>query len=120
MTKILLVDDDKNLLSMARVQLERHYEVITALSGEDALGMLNEGLTPGIVLLDIDMPGMNGYELAYTVRQSANHAKTPIVFLTGNSSREHVINAMQAGGNDFVVKPVNQELLLTKVGKYLA
>jgi diguanylate cyclase (GGDEF)-like protein len=64
------------------------------------------------------MPEMNGFELAGIIRGNPEFVNTPIIFLTGNSSRESVVKAMEAGGNEFIVKPTSHENLLTKAGKF--
>jgi len=66
------------------------------------------------------MPEMNGYELAKIIRDNANYAQTPIIFLTGNATKEHIRRAIEVGCNDFIVKPTSHETLLTKVSNFLA
>jgi len=116
--KILAVDDMPEILSFVNNALKSHYRVIAVPSGKAALKVL-ETQTPDLFILDIDMPEMNGFELAGIIRSKAGHALTPLIFLTGNSTRQHIANAMAVGCNDFIVKPANHEYLLTKVGKYL-
>ena len=88
-------------------------------NGKTALKVM-EAQNPDLFILDIDMPEIDGYELAGIIRANAGHAKTPIVFLTGKSTREHVLKAIQAGANDFLVKPATREVLLMMTGKYLS
>ena len=116
---ILAVDDRPEILSGINAALKGRYKVFGVTDGELALQFL-QTQTPDLFILDIDMPGMDGYELSGAIRKIAAHKETPIIFLTGNSSREHVLKAMRAGGNDFLVKPAGHEVLLTKTGKYLA
>jgi len=116
--KILAVDDMPEILSFVNNALKSHYRVIAVPSGKAALKVL-EMQTPDLFILDIDMPEMDGFELARIIRGKAEYALTPLLFLTGNSTREHITNAMAVGCNDFIVKPANHEYLLTKVGKYL-
>ena len=117
--KVMAVDDRPEILSSISDALNGHFKVFCATSGETALKILPMQ-RPDIFILDIEMPGMNGYELAQAIRRMEDYAKTPIIFLTGNSTREHVVAAMQAGANDFIVKPANHGVLLQKVGKFLA
>jgi diguanylate cyclase (GGDEF)-like protein len=65
------------------------------------------------------MPEMDGFELAEKIRGKAEYAKTPVIFLTGNPSRDRTLRAMELGAKDFIIKPVSHEVLLSKVGKYL-
>ncbi|MCL2610465.1 MAG: response regulator [Defluviitaleaceae bacterium] len=116
--KILAVDDMPEILSFVNNALRNNYKVIAVPSGKAALKVL-ESQKPDLFILDIDMPEMNGYELAERIRNMSDYAKTPLVFLTGNSTREHITKAMQVGCDDFIVKPASHEYLLTKVGKFL-
>ena len=116
--KILSVDDMPEILTFVSDALKSHYKVFGATSGQIALKVM-EAQKPDLFILDIDMPQMNGYQLAQAVRSMADHAFTPIIFLTGNSSRAHIKRAVEVGGNDFIIKPTSHVALLTKVGKFL-
>jgi CheY-like chemotaxis protein len=72
---------------------------------------------PDLFLLDIEMPEMNGYELAARIRKNGEKAK--IVFLTGNAKKENVMKAVEAGAADFIVKPVSKEGVLAKITMYI-
>jgi len=115
---ILAVDDMPEILSFVNSALKKHYKVIAVPSGKAALNVM-KSQKPDLFLLDIDMPEMDGFELLMIIRTSAEFSKTPVVFLTGNSSRDHVTAAMLNGCNDFIVKPTTYEYLLTIVGKYM-
>jgi len=116
---ILAVDDMPEILSFVNSALKSHYKVIAVPSGKTALKVL-ETQTPDLFILDIDMPEMDGYELAERIKYMLKYKQTPLIFLTGNSTREHISKAMAIGCDDFIVKPSNHEYLLTKVGKFLA
>ncbi|MDR2559562.1 MAG: response regulator [Oscillospiraceae bacterium] len=114
---ILAVDDANVFLMIIKATLQDSgYKVTCINSGEAALNYLKNN-RPGLFILDIEMPGMDGYELAQKIRKAGHGA--PIIFLTGNSKKDSVIKAMQAGANDFIVKPVNKEQLLERIGKYI-
>jgi CheY-like chemotaxis protein/HPt (histidine-containing phosphotransfer) domain-containing protein len=114
---ILAVDDTAFFLTVLKKALhDTEYRLTCAVSGESALKFLQKH-EPDLFLLDIDMPEMDGYELAAKIRESGQ--KAPIVFLTGNSQKEHVIKAIEVGAADFIVKPINQEDVLAKISKYL-
>ncbi|MCL1863798.1 MAG: response regulator [Defluviitaleaceae bacterium] len=117
--KILAVDDMPEILSFVNSALKNNYRVLAAPGGQAALKIM-ESQKPDLFILDIDMPGMDGFELAVRIRQMPDHAETPIIFLTGNSSREYINNATQCGGNEFIVKPATHDYLLTKVGNFLS
>jgi CheY-like chemotaxis protein len=115
--KIMAVDDMPEILSFVNYTLKAHYKVFAAASGKAALKIL-ETHKPDLFILDIDMPEMDGYELARIIRKTPGHEKTPIIFLTGNSTREHILKAIATGCNDFIVKPTTYECLRTKVSKF--
>ena len=114
---ILAVDDMPESLAFVSNVLKDHFKVFRVTSGETALKVIKTQKID-LFVLDVSMPEMDGYELAEAIRGTPGYEVTPIIFLTGNSSRDHVIRAMQAGGNDFVIKPTNYEILLTSVNKY--
>jgi len=119
MSKVVLaVDDMPEILSFVNSALRNHYKIIAVPGGKAALNVMKTQ-KPDLFLLDIDMPEMDGFELLRIIRSSAEFKRTPVVFLTGNSSRDHVTAAMLEGCNDFIVKPTTYEYLRTTVGKYL-
>jgi CheY-like chemotaxis protein len=115
---ILAVDDRPEILSFVSNTLKNHYKVFGVTNGNTAIKVL-DAQKPDLFILDIDMPVMDGYKLAEIIRSTVDYKNTPIIFLTGNSSREHVLKAIEVGGNDFIVKPASHEALLSKAGKYL-
>lgn len=113
--KILAVDDTPFFLTMLKTTLQdTKYKLTCVASGKDALKYLEKN-SPNLFLLDIEMPGMDGYELAARIKE--NGQKAPIVFLTGNAKKESVTRAMKAGAADFILKPINKYLLLAKIAK---
>ena len=116
---ILAVDDMPEILSFVNSALKSHYKVIAVPGGKTALKVL-ETQTPSLFILDIDMPEMDGFELAGIIRSEVKYAQTPLIFLTGTSTREYIAKAIAVGCNEFIVKPTNHDYLLTKVGKFLA
>ena len=115
---VMSVDDMPEILSFVTGAIKNHYKVIAVPSGATALKAL-EVRKPDLFILDIDMPEMDGFELATRIRSMSKHAKTPIIFLTGNTSRDYIAKAMAVGADDFLVKPVSHGQLLAKVGSYL-
>ena len=114
---ILAVDDAAISLTLLKKSLQGEpFKLICVNSGESALQYLKND-DPDLFILDIEMPKMNGYELAEKIRESGHEA--PIIFLTGNSAKEYLIKAIQAGASDFVVKPICKENLTGKINKHL-
>ena len=115
--RILAVDDTAFFLTILKKILSDTRYILTCVSsGRDALKYL-EKHQPDIFLLDIEMPGMDGYELAVKIKESGQ--KAPIIFLTGNAKKEHLAKAVKSGAVDFIIKPINKDVLLTKIHKYL-
>jgi len=114
---ILAVDDLPFFLNNISAMLNNSgYKVTCINSGKAALNYLKNH-RPDLFLLDIEMPGMDGYELARGIRESGHTA--PIIFLTGNARKDSVIKALRAGAVDFIVKPVTQTELLERIRKYI-
>jgi CheY-like chemotaxis protein len=116
--KILAVDDRPEILPFVSEALKNHYKVYGATSSKDAVKIL-ESQTIDLFILDIEMPEMDGYELAQIIRKTPHYADTPIIFLTNNTSREHVKKALASGGSYMIAKPSSYETILSKVSSYL-
>jgi signal transduction histidine kinase/response regulator RpfG family c-di-GMP phosphodiesterase len=117
--RVLLVDDDeRNLLAVATV-LEDLGEVILARSGEEALRHLLKGEF-AVILLDVYMPGMDGYETAQIIRSREQTKRIPIVFLSAvNKEAEHLMRGYEMGAVDYVFKPVDPVVLRSKVAVFV-
>ena len=114
--KVLAVDDMPESLSFISNVLKNHFKVFRVTNGETALKVLKTQEI-SLVILDIDMPDMNGYDLAAAIRKIPEYTGVPIIFLSGNSTREHILKAKQVGAVDFLIKPTNFEALLSSVIK---
>ena len=112
---VLLIDDDVVLLKMAEEMLRDYYDVSLVKSGENALRLLTGGFTPDIILLDVDMPTMDGYETIRRLRELENCEDVPIIFLTGFSQPEAELKGLNLGAADYVTKPFLKEILLTRM-----
>lgn len=117
--RILLVDDDeRNLLALGQV-LEDLAEVVSVTSGRDALRKLLTG-DFAVILLDVFMPGMDGYETANLIRQRQQTARIPIIFLSAvNKETEHLRRGYEMGAVDYVFKPVEPMMLKAKVSVFV-
>ncbi len=117
---ILAVDDDTNALGALRqILLHRGYEVATATSGDEALTWL-AGRTPDLILLDVSMPGLSGFDVCRKIREDPRTAATPVVFLTAKGMRGDMLEAQQAGSDLYLVKPVLATKLITRVEMFLS
>jgi CheY-like chemotaxis protein len=114
---ILAVDDDLFCLDMLKNALKDiGCKFFGAQSGSEALDKIIT-LNPCLFVLDIEMPGMSGIELAGKLRMLGY--KEPIIFITGNADKDYVVNAVKAGGADFILKPLNHQNVVSRIKKFL-
>src|SRR5574341_489890 len=116
--KILVVDDDPVNLEFIASLLRKDYEIITARNGIEALEKIRSG-KPDIVLLDIMMPGMSGYEVCEKIKQQDTTRFMPVVMVTAFSDLEYKIKAIEVGADDFLTKPINKVEVTTRVKSLL-
>ncbi|MDP3798870.1 MAG: response regulator transcription factor [Polaromonas sp.] len=116
---VLIVDDVPDNLSVLHDALdESGYTVLVATSGEAALSRARQAV-PDIVLLDAMMPGMDGFEVAKRLKAMAETAHIPIIFMTGLTETEHLVAALEAGGVDYVTKPIKPKEVMARMGVHL-
>jgi PleD family two-component response regulator len=115
---ILAVDDRPEILSSVNAALRNHFKVLGAPNGRVALEIMAQQKID-LFFLDIDMPEMDGFELTQRIRRDATYKNTPIIFLTGYASREHILRATNLGISDFIVKPAYNVTLLASARRYI-
>ena len=116
--KILVVDDiPENVRLLEAVLVPRGYEVLTATSGEEALDLVASA-EPDLVLLDVVMPGMDGYAVCQALRGDEETSVLPVIMVTSNIGQEKT-RAIESGADDFILKPFNHHELLTRVKSLL-
>jgi len=116
---ILVVDDiEQNVAVVSQILRDEGYQVIAAFSGEQALRML-EKRTPDLILLDVMMPDMNGFEVCRTIKQNQAIAEIPVIFLSALSEAETKVEGLEAGGVDYVTKPFQETEVLARVKVHL-
>ena len=120
MARILVVDDDpRNLYAMERILGERGHDVATARSGEDALRQLL-GHDFALILMDVQMPSLDGYETAELIRSRRRCRHVPIIFVTAfHKDDQHVFRGYSAGAVDYIFKPVDPTILTSKVAVFV-
>ncbi len=117
--KILLVDDDENILELFRDVLEgKGHQVMTFTRGWEALQEVSRE-QPDLIILDIMMPRVNGYEVCQILKENPKTKNIPVIFLTALSHQEALRRAAEGGADDFLVKPCPPEKLLKHVERYL-
>ena len=118
--RILVVDDDEMVLMALNELLKPEgYEVQTVSSGFDALKLLDEN-SYDLLMLDLIMPEMDGYELCRRIRQKDKYKETPVVFLTAKSRDEDRAKGLEAGANLFLSKPISPDKLIQIVSSAIA
>ena len=116
---ILVVDDvAKNVKLLADVLALRGYRISTAASGEEALASIAADV-PDLVLLDVMMPGLSGYDVCRAIRADPAHAMLPVVLVTALDPAQERVKGLEAGADDFLSKPVNQAELMARVRSLL-
>ena len=115
-SKILIVDDDPDIRRVLRLLLQNLYGVFEAADGSEAVRCIQEQKDIDLVILDVMMPGMDGYETCDALRAYTN---APVLFLTAKSAETDRISAYRSGGDDFLPKPFSQDELLAKVSSLL-
>jgi DNA-binding NarL/FixJ family response regulator len=117
---VLVVDDSPETLSFLTEAIERSgATVLVAVAGDLALALVEE-ITPDIILLDAMMPGMDGFETCRRLKARSDLALVPVIFMTGLSETEHIVKGLEAGGSDYVTKPIAPDEILARIRVHLA
>jgi len=117
---VLLVDDDsRNIFALSSVLERRGMEVLTATTGSEAIAVLESRSDVAIVLMDIMMPGMDGYETIQVIRTNPGFRRLPILALTAKAMKGDREKCLEAGASDYIAKPVNVEQLLSALRMWL-
>jgi DNA-binding response OmpR family regulator len=116
---VLIVDDSPEALGFLTEALEQSgFSVLIATSGASALNIVGR-ITPDIILLDAVMPGMDGFETCLKLKADPAVSPVPVVFMTGLTETEHVVRALEAGGVDYLTKPINIDELRARIRVHL-
>jgi len=116
--RVLVVDDKPNNLSLVTSLLRPHYEVLLANNGERALAIARDQL-PDLILLDIMMPGMSGFEVCTELKANTETADIPVIFLTARNDSDDFEKAYDIGAVDYTTKPINAKELMMRVKTHL-
>ena len=113
--KILVVDDSKTeLYHLSDILGKRGYTVRTAENGEEAMRRLNEE-KPDLILMDVVMPGQNGFQLTRSITRDPRFADVPVIMCTSKNQETDRVWGLRQGARDYIVKPVNAEELMSKI-----
>ena len=116
---VLLVDDEPNNLKVLQQILKDHFQLIFAINGEKALSAANEH-KPDIILLDIMMPGMDGYQVCQKLKADTVTANIPVIFVTAMGELENEAHGFDVGAVDYIQKPVSAPIVLRRVQTHLS
>lgn len=117
---VLVVDDSLDSIRMINDVLEQAgMTVLVALEGSQALN-ITRNISPDLILLDAVMPGMDGFEVCRQIKANPALADCPIIFMTGLSDTEHVVMGLNAGGVDYITKPINADELVARMRVHMA
>ena len=112
---ILIVDDSKTeLFVLSQILGKRGFAVRTAENGDEAMRRLEEA-KPDLILMDVVMPGQNGFQLTRTITRDPRFADVPVIMCTSKNQETDKVWGMRQGARDYVVKPVNGDELLVKI-----
>jgi twitching motility two-component system response regulator PilG len=116
---VLVVDDSPTIRKLVAMTMEKNgYQVVVAADGYEAVDRIRDRGVPALILLDITMPGMDGYQLCKLLRQNRDTAKVPIVMLSGKDGFFSKIRGRMAGSTEYITKPFQPETLVKVVAKY--
>ena len=115
----MIVDDIESNRMLLKMILEDDYTILESASGSDCLNQLQESEVD-IVLLDVNMPGMTGYEVCTEIRKQPNTATTPVVFISAMDNVEERLAGFEAGGNDYITKPIEPEHVIERVKYFIS
>jgi DNA-binding response OmpR family regulator len=117
--KILVVEDDPDQLEIIRLSLKAAgFAIGTAANGTDAL-VKTRSISPDLIILDLMLPGLNGFDVCESLRRDPATASVPIIMLTGMRSQFGRFAGLESGADDFLLKPFDPEQLISKVEKLL-
>ncbi|MBI2346522.1 MAG: response regulator, partial [Deltaproteobacteria bacterium] len=117
--KILIVDDNKVNVELIRAQLKPfNYECAAAYNGEEALSLIAQS-PPDLVLLDLMMPGVSGYDVCKAIKQNKDTRFIPVIVITALQELDDKLKAIELGADDFLVKPFNKLELTTRIKSLL-
>jgi len=116
---IMVVDDVESNRVLLKMILEDDFNIIESDSGPDCLEKV-QTQTPDIILLDVNMPGMTGYEVCTELRKHKNSSAIPIIFVSAMDNVEERLAGFEAGGNEYITKPIDPENVLERINHYIA
>lgn len=118
--KVLIIDDELSIRMLLENFLSKEYDVFTKSDGLDGLKWMEEGNMPDLIVADIQMPNLDGYEFIKNVRASGYFKDIPLIMLSGIESSSEKVKCLKLGANDYIVKPFNPEELSIRIELLIA
>ena len=117
--KILAIDDEKSIRFIIENTFNKDFEVITMNNGMDALYYLQSGNLPDVIICDVEMPVLNGFEFIRKIRESGFFDEIPLIMLSGKEESADKIKCFEMGADDYVLKPFNPKELIARIKRRL-
>jgi len=117
---IMIIEDDRIISGLLQhILARRGYQIHVALDGRMATAMIEEIEPPHLILLDVMLPFVDGFELLKQIRSKPNWTELPIIMLTSKAQEKNIVRALEAGANDYIVKPFQPEELVARVRRFV-
>jgi CheY-like chemotaxis protein len=116
--KILAIDDQVSICMIIENSLATNYSIVTKNNGQLALDWLEDN-QPDLIICDVQMPIINGYQFLEKIRQRESTSQTPVIMLSGSDATEEKLRCLELGAQEFITKPFNPKVLEETVRKYL-
>lgn len=113
--KILAIDDEKSIRFIIENTFNKDFEVTTMSNGMDALFYLQSGNLPDVIICDVEMPVLNGFEFIRRIRESGFFEDIPLIMLSGKEESADKIKCFEMGADDYVLKPFNPKELIVRI-----
>jgi len=117
--KILALDDEKSIRFIIENTFNKDFEVTTMNNGMDALFYLQSGNLPDVIICDVEMPVLNGFEFIRRIRESGFFEEIPLIMLSGKEESADKIKCFEMGADDYVLKPFNPKELIARIKRRL-
>jgi len=118
--KILIIDDEKSIRLILEATFKELFEVISLDDGEKALNYLQSGNLPDLIICDIQMPNIDGFQFIEKIRNSGFFEDIPLIMLSGSEESKDRIKCFELGADDYILKPFNPKELMARVSRRLA
>lgn len=118
--KVLIIDDELSIRMLLENYIGKTYDIVTKTDGLEGIKYLEEGNIPDLIVADIQMPNLDGYELLKQVRASGYFGNIPMIMLSGIESSQERVKCLRIGADDYIVKPFNPEELLLRINNLIS